>query len=722
MLPRHPNASGRSSPTTASPPASSPTATTCRPRCSRPCCAPRGSSGCSGLRRTALAGRPPGRYEQPVGGRVDVGRTAGCPSSARDLLAGAGVDLAHGLRHLVADLGLDWATALALATTTPGRVMARPASAGRPAGRRLRPAAARTSCCWPRKGRPVARQGRGGGRHTGAGPGVTGPAYPLRAGAAAASSTWSRDAAVRVRGPGGRRHRHARPVTARALAVEDMCWVAVDVCGLDRATCAVGGRAGGAAGRARGGDGHPHALGAGLYARPAGRGRPLARRPGGRRRRRCGHPGVGRPAAGTPVVAAPIGAGSGRRPPPPSRSRGRRPSTSCGWWPIRRGVVAGWSVPLPPGGARAATARSPPTTVSLMRGRPAAQSWPLARSLSSRRGVPGTSTPATTPRRPTPPAPSPSRSFAEAERIGGGSADGPGAGPDPDGRVAGAVLGCRRTVGARAGPPRSRPAGGAGRALDGPRPPGPTGSGGLLAPGSVGASDEPRLRAPLEYSGESSGGCPGAGSGWSGCPGNRPFLRRRPPAAGRHGSRRLVVGYAGGCPGLTARLRWTTVAAGYEVLDAHRYYGMPAPFASGQRGTAGRGGGWTGVDAMSGRGGCEWIGRAARDRPSSWWPRSWACRRRPSRGPSPRPGAAAAGDGRAVPEPPLEGSAVRPQPRARPGADRRADGRDRRIVVTDIANPFFPPLIRHIHSTADGAGSTSCSPTPTSKSPTEGGG
>ncbi len=86
---------------------------------------------------TALAGRPPGRYRTAVGGQVDVGADGRLSFVGTDLLAGAGVDLAHGLRHLVADLGLDWASALALATTTPGRVVAqtRLGRSTRPVGR-----------------------------------------------------------------------------------------------------------------------------------------------------------------------------------------------------------------------------------------------------------------------------------------------------------------------------------------------------------------------------------------------------------------------------------------------------------------------------------------------------------------------------------------------------------------------------------------------------------
>ena len=67
---------------------------------------------------------------------------------------------------------------------------------------------------------------------------MTDRAYPLRAGAAAVAvdveiGTPLSGYAARE---GGATDTHD-PCTARALAVEDTCWVAVDVCGLDGATC-----------------------------------------------------------------------------------------------------------------------------------------------------------------------------------------------------------------------------------------------------------------------------------------------------------------------------------------------------------------------------------------------------------------------------------------------------------------------------------------------------
>jgi neutral ceramidase len=42
----------------------------------------------------------------------------------------------------------------------------------------------------------------------------------------------------------------------------------------------------------------------------------------------------------------------------------------------------------------------------------------------------------------------------------------------------------------------------------------------------------------------------------------------------------LVTGYTGDCPGYLPDAE-AYAHGGYEVTDAHRYYGMPAPFARG---------------------------------------------------------------------------------------------------------------------------------------------
>jgi hypothetical protein len=42
----------------------------------------------------------------------------------------------------------------------------------------------------------------------------------------------------------------------------------------------------------------------------------------------------------------------------------------------------------------------------------------------------------------------------------------------------------------------------------------------------------------------------------------------------------VVIGYADGCPGYIPPAE-EFAYGGYEVAEAHRYYGMPAPFALG---------------------------------------------------------------------------------------------------------------------------------------------
>lgn len=74
----------------------------------------------------ALAGMPPGRYDQPVGGAVEVGTDGRIGVAGTPYLAGAGqplhVDVALAIR--MADLTL--AEGLQLATTNPGRFVGRP--------------------------------------------------------------------------------------------------------------------------------------------------------------------------------------------------------------------------------------------------------------------------------------------------------------------------------------------------------------------------------------------------------------------------------------------------------------------------------------------------------------------------------------------------------------------------------------------------------------------
>ena len=179
---------------------------------------------------------------------------------------------------------------------------------------------------------------------------MTEPAYPLRAGAAAVAATWRSGR----RCPGTRPGRAARPTpTTRAplgpwRSRTPAGWPSTSVGWT--APPARRGRAGGTAGRTRGGDGDAHALGARLHARPAGRGRRAHPCAGGRRRRRGGHAGACRPTTGTPVVELGAGSRRGRRPPRALLDRWTRPSTSCGWWEStgRRRRMAG-QLPVPSG-------------------------------------------------------------------------------------------------------------------------------------------------------------------------------------------------------------------------------------------------------------------------------------------------------------------------------------------------------------------------------------
>ncbi len=59
-----------------------------------------------------------------------------------------------------------------------------------------------------------------------------------------------------------------------------------------------------------------------------------------------------------------------------------------------------------------------------------------------------------------------------------------------------------------------------------------------------------------------------------------PFLETADAAAAGIGGTVMVTGYTNGCPGyLPPQDEYEF--GGYEVIDAHRYYGMPAPFARG---------------------------------------------------------------------------------------------------------------------------------------------
>ncbi|WP_432987059.1 N-acetylglucosamine-6-phosphate deacetylase [Dactylosporangium sp. CA-233914] len=69
----------------------------------------------------ALAGLPPGRYDTPVGGRVELSGDGRLTAAGTPYLAGAARCLADGVAHVVHACGLSLADALRLATARPGR-------------------------------------------------------------------------------------------------------------------------------------------------------------------------------------------------------------------------------------------------------------------------------------------------------------------------------------------------------------------------------------------------------------------------------------------------------------------------------------------------------------------------------------------------------------------------------------------------------------------------
>ena len=529
---------------------------------------------------TALAGQPPGRYATPVGGQVDVGADGRLSFVGTDLLAGAGVDLAHGLRHL----------SPISASTGLG---ARPCD-GHPRPRRRRRRASAVAA-WPvgrlQPGHRAdlvllapdgpdrgARRGRGGGRHTGGQPGVTEPAYPLRAGAAAAAvdvpiGTPLSGYAAREGGATGTHD----PCTARALAVEDTCWVAVDVCGLDRATCAS------VAERVGLPDGHLLVTATHTHSGPA-----------------CtpGRLGGDDPVARQRVVDAAVGAAT-------QALAARRPVRL--WWSSVRGAgvavdrrtpsrpvdppidllrlvaedgaVVGWLVSYP---------CHPVVLAADNRLVSADYVWALRAELEGQAPgsvavfLPGTcgdlnnghaaEASYTS-------APLAGRTFAEAERIGrhlartraGRSGDRARhrrcrGGPPGDGR---ARAGRRST--------RSRPATLAERWAAELRRTPSRAARRSCARGSTGPASGRRPTRPRTPRG--SPPCAGAGSGWSGLPGE-PFLSFAEALRRRVDGPVLVTGYTGDCPGYLPDAE-AYAHGGYEVTDAHRYYGMPAPFARG---------------------------------------------------------------------------------------------------------------------------------------------
>ena len=77
---------------------------------------------------TELAGREPGRYRTAVGGTVELTADGRLSYVGTELLAGAASDVAAGLRHVLAATSLPLPAALALVTSTPGRILGRDVS------------------------------------------------------------------------------------------------------------------------------------------------------------------------------------------------------------------------------------------------------------------------------------------------------------------------------------------------------------------------------------------------------------------------------------------------------------------------------------------------------------------------------------------------------------------------------------------------------------------
>lgn len=75
----------------------------------------------------AMAGQPPGRYEQAIGGAVEVHAIGRVSMAGTPYLAGAGLPLAAGITIAMQMTGLDLAQVLPLATTGPGRFVDRQA-------------------------------------------------------------------------------------------------------------------------------------------------------------------------------------------------------------------------------------------------------------------------------------------------------------------------------------------------------------------------------------------------------------------------------------------------------------------------------------------------------------------------------------------------------------------------------------------------------------------
>ncbi len=405
---------------------------------------------------------------------------------------------------------------------------------------------------------------------------MTEAAYPLHAGAAAAAvdveiGTPLSGYAARE---GGAADTHD-PCTARALAVENTCWVAVDVCGLDSVTCTS------VAERVGLPDGHLAVTATHTHSGPAC----TPGRLGGDDALTRGRVIDAAVRAATQALAArrPVrlrwssvrGAGVAvdRRAP----SRPVDPPVDLVRLVGKDGDVVGWLVSYP---------CHPVVLAADNRSVSADYVWALRDELEAQAPgsvavfLPGTcgnvnnGHPAEASYTSAPLA---GRTFAEAERIGRHLARAALAGPTSAVDVAGVVEVRQATVELALAPLDTEPP----RALAerwtaelvGAEP----GRAALLRAWLEWArqrSDRDALAYPAVVTAVRWGGL------WVvGVPGE-PFLSFADSLRQRVDGPVLVTGYTGDCPGYLPDAG-AYAHGGYEVTDAHRYYGMPAPFARG---------------------------------------------------------------------------------------------------------------------------------------------
>ena len=405
---------------------------------------------------------------------------------------------------------------------------------------------------------------------------MTEAAYPLHAGASAA------DVDVEIGTPlsgyaareGGATDTHD-PCTARALAVEDTCWVAVDVCGLDRGT--------GASVAERVGlpDGHLVVTATHTHSGPACT-------PG----RLGGDDTLTRARLVDAAVRAATQALAARRPvrlwwssvrgagvavDRRARSRPVDPPVDLVRLVGEDGDVVGWLVSYP---------CHPVVLAADNRSVSADYVWALRDELEAQApgsvavflpGTCGNVNNGHAAEASYTSAPLAGRTFAEAERIGRHLARTALAGPTSEVDVAGAVEVREAIVELALAPLDTEP---------------PTTLAEHWTAELAGA--EPGraalLRAWLEWARQRSVGDAMAypavvtavhwGGLWVvGVPGE-PFLSFADGLRQRVDEPVLVTGYTGDCPGYLPDAE-AYAHGGYEVTDAHRYYGLPAPFARG---------------------------------------------------------------------------------------------------------------------------------------------